>query len=1240
MSIYIYRKMKLFWVMIFLLASFQLKAEFTFTPASPTVEVGQDITLSVSGTSGEITWTPSKGQIRGDANQATYIAPAQAGVDAVTLIDEAGNVGTVKIIVTANELVSLENATWKTFTNRDDIQALLLSEDGRTLWVGTNGGLEKRDATGELKEVFLSSDGFPNNEIQAIVNDNKGGLWVGTAGGLAHVGANGTVKAFTTADYDLPNDLIKSLLADGNGGVWIGAQYGIDHLAHLSANREWQIFTQENSGMRNYAYCLLSDGKNGIWMGNNRGLIHFDATGSWTVFNTENSQLPDNTVLSLESDGNNGLWVGTEEGLAHFHPESTTWSNVDNSKLPSNEISAIQSDGKGGIWLGTDKGLAYFQAGTIGQIYSVDNSDLPSNQITSIESDGNGGLWLGTSKGIAHLKSDENSLKLLGSKHFASTLPSNDIQVLSSSQDGIWVGTDNGRLHLNVDGTYESFHSEPFSTVSAIEYDNANGVWVGTEKGLFHIFAGGTQAIFNTEDSDLRVYSLYAVADKAVWAGTNFGLFNLAADNHEGMILHGTADLHVKGIQPDNNGGIWVGLGRAVLHIKADNTRTPFHFENSEMPNKWIRSLHADGDGGVWVGLGGDAKFTTEGVVDPGNCLVHIPADGDLKVIKRDDSGPQLCRILSIQTDGGNGTWVGFGSGGKNVNGKFFGGLGHLNAQGNWQFFYTNNSALPINDVTSLLSDKSGGIWVGTSSGLAHLTFAPKNKLCTQIKTETCDALLTGKRAAIIIAGGGAQSTNSLWETTEAISNRIYKVFSDRGFDKSEIYYLSSKPWADFDGDGFNDRITRTPEEDRGLIVEDVRTAFEWAKTGDKLDQPLYVFFVDHGGPNKLLLAKDTEMQASEFQRILDDYYNSTGNQVILVIEACYSGSLLETLAAPDRAIISSAKDDEEAYFVEKQGFTHFFTDHLVRGRNFFEAFNFAIEKQNKLLKKSLPKLSGAANSTDNKTQTPQLDDNADGFFTIDDGQWLKKVYVNGNFQTLDITLAVESLTTSTPLLVEQAIMLKAKATTAVGQVERVWAVVRPPKISRVLDSNGTPILAYPRFNLQKTEVENVWQTSWNDAVYNGDYDISFYAKDNEGNIASSDNSLIISVTGGAEPPEQANVQIVLEKDRYHPGEHLKAELIENLGWGYDLYAAVVMPDGNFMAFKNTNELAPLNEVKRWRGLRSENSHSIFADLTLPEDLAMGEYCLYGILSPEREDVFETQVLDLWVMGQQCFEVF
>jgi Restriction endonuclease NotI len=79
----------------------------------------------------------------------------------------------------------------------------------------------------------------------------------------------------------------------------------------------------------------------------------------------------------------------------------------------------------------------------------------------------------------------------------------------------------------------------------------------------------------------------------------------------------------------------------------------------------------------------------------------------------------------------------------------------------------------------------------------------------------------------------------------------------------------------------------------------------------------------------------------------------------------------------------------------------------------------------------------------------------------------------------------------------------------------------------------------------------------------------------------------VLIITGGIDSPPTAQVQIHLEKDRYQRGETFKATLTENLGWGYNLYAAVLFPDGqNFMTLKNTNELRPVNEAKPWYAQR------------------------------------------------------
>jgi len=649
-----------------------------------------------------------------------------------------------------------------------------------------------------------------------------------------------------------------------------------------------------------------------------------------------------------------------------------------------------------------------------------------------------------------------------------------------------------------------------------------------------------------------------------------------------------------------------------LAHYSAQGQWQVFDNENSGLPGNNISVIHTDNQGNLWVGIGDHAIVTDS---KAGGLAKYTPTS-EWQAFNTENSGLPSNRVYSLLSDNQGGLWIGTSEG-----------LVYYDLQGAWKVFDIDNSGLLNNEILALSDDHQGGLWVGTWGGLAHLTFPEKQ---------------SGNRAAIIIASGGNHSENNLWEVTESITNYLYQMLAARKFVNEEIYYLSSKEWADFNGDGFDDRIVDAPRPQRPIVLDDIRQAFEWAKNRGKLDQPLYVFFMDHGGTEKLFLNKTDYIQSTDLKALLDDYQATTGSQVVLVIEACYSGSHLPILAAPNRAIITSANDNEVAYFDGKQGFTRFFAKYLFSGTNFKESYELARRDQSKLLGK-LDQRTVAANITETAetTQSPQLDDTGDGIYDpAQDGQWLKQVRINGDLQLLDFTLAVENLTPATTLTTGQPLSLKAKVITANDDVKLVWAVIRPPRMNRVIDINGTPVLAFPRENLYSTAEKDIYQTTWNNAVYNGDYEITFYAEDKQGNIAGSETSVTITVTGGIDPPSQAQVQIQLDKTRYQRGEQFKATLTEDLGWGYDLYAAVVMPDGNYFTLKNTNELRAVKEAKPWYAPRKQSQSVTLLDLTLPTDLPTGQYCLYGILSPEQNDVFEAMNQNLWIYGQQCFELF
>lgn len=509
-------KLKLFQIFTFFFLSWVVlhATELSISPTTPIVEINKTITLSVFGTVGNVVWeTHRGGRIEGKGTQIVYIAPGIEDFDIVTVYDGQGNSGTVKIQVIAKSNISPENAVWKIFTNRSQINALLLSEDGKTLWVGTNGGLEKRNAqTGEIQLNLTNLDGLPSNFVSDIISDAQGGLWIGTqpdfdgeeyvGGGLIHYDAYGQWQVFDTENSGLPNNAISSLLNDNQSGLWIGTREG--GLAHYDAQGQWQIFDFWNSDLlSNTIETLFSDGQDGLWIGTYKGGLAHYAQNQWQVFDFENPVLPSNTIIletitSLLDDGEDGLWVGTDNGLIHDSKDQTEIFNKDNSGLPNNWITTLLPDSQGGLWIGTNGGgLVHYTGQGQWQVFNTENSNLPNNSITAFHLDNHGGLWVGTwKKGLAHYTA-QGEIFNIGNL----SLPSNAVKtLLSDKQGGLWIGTyKDGLIHYTAQGQWQVFNTENSSLSSnniyALLSDDQYGLWIGTDDGLFHRQANGIMDI-------------------------------------------------------------------------------------------------------------------------------------------------------------------------------------------------------------------------------------------------------------------------------------------------------------------------------------------------------------------------------------------------------------------------------------------------------------------------------------------------------------------------------------------------------------------------------------------------------------------------------------------------------------------------------------------------------------------------------------------------------------------------
>lgn len=348
----------------------------------------------------------------------------------------------------------------------------------------------------------------------------------------------------------------------------------------------------------------------------------------------------------------------------------------------------------------------------------------------------------------------------------------------------------------------------------------------------------------------------------------------------------------------------------------------------------------------------------------------------------------------------------------------------------------------------------------------------------------------------IIVAGGGLHSDNSLKEATQYLSNYVYQKFLGRYFLDQDIYYLNPAQEHDIDGDGQFDDIVDSTE----LTVENFGNAItDWAAQQTS-QGPLYIYLNDHGGDKGFGLSHGVTMSSSELAAFLDTFQNTTNRQVVVMIEACKSGTFLEDLSGNDRLIITSS--DEKDSYMNSTGeisFSQPFFSYLYAGETFQEAFHLATQQ----LKNS---------GRPYNHQSPQFQDNGN----------LSSLQVGGDFlisnflpQITDYTKPTteDSANTSFPLFAK---------VTALDQIKEVTAVITPPDF---VPPSLSADFSSPRFTLTRVTLTYKKDDQNNldgryeghfPATTNGRYQIIFTVRDQNDHVVSSP-PVFLDITGGTD---------------------------------------------------------------------------------------------------------------------------
>ena len=584
---------------------------------------------------------------------------------------------------------------------------------------------------------ITSEDGLSQGTVETIIQDDQGYIWLGTNDGLCRY--NGYEFKIYKHDEELENSITNNYIVDikqdNSGNIWVGTANGLskidtktDLITNYNMNDEEKSLSHYNIG------DILITKSGDVLVGTSDGLNIYNEKKDefYRIFNKD-SDLSSQFIRSLAEDENQNIWVATNNGIDKIDIKNN--KNIISFKtghgkfdISENDIYVVRYDPKGYIWAGALKeGLNRIDINT-NEVKQYKNDDrdeksLPGNHVKDILRDSSGNLWVGTDNGLAKYNEQTENFATYKNKIYDKTSLVND-EVFSIQEDEsglIWVGTYAGISMFDPNTNIEHYKKDPFDENSISDnsihgiYEDKDGLlWVGTNSKGVNVINRKNYNVKHLNKtskdypiSDDNINDVVGI-DNKIFIATKNGLNEVDKDLKTINIYNtedGICNNNITALFADSKKNVWIGTANGISVL---NTNTNEIIDitdiltNHNIEDQYIKVIYEDSKGNYWVGCFIDGGLVK---IDPNKRTIE-----NYRNKKEDKTSISSNNIRSIVEDKNGNLYIGTSYG-----------LNKLNESNNTFERYLEKDGLSNNTVYGLLVDDNNNLWASTNLGISKL---------------------------------------------------------------------------------------------------------------------------------------------------------------------------------------------------------------------------------------------------------------------------------------------------------------------------------------------------------------------------------------------------------------------------------------------------------------------------------------------------------------------------------------